>query len=70
LNKIPVGSGMIPRSLSALSVQLKPGAYLIDNNMQLKATMGVSIPQIPVILSCECLSRIKVDPTWRVPCLL
>jgi hypothetical protein len=62
LNKIAVGFGITPRSLSALSVQLKLGAYAIDSNMQLNATMGVSIPQIPDIFNSECLSRFNMHP--------
>ena len=65
LKSIAVGFGMMPRSLSALSIQLKPSAYVIDKSMQLNATTGASIPQIPGIFNPNRLSGFNID---RTPC--
>jgi hypothetical protein len=51
LNKTDAGLCMTPRSLSALSVQLKSGAYEIAKRTQPKATKGVIMPQRPDIFS-------------------
>ena len=47
----PVAPGTMPRSLKALSVQLKGGYDQMANNIQANASIGAAIPEAAPILS-------------------
>ena len=51
LNRMAVKPSWTPKSLKAFSVQLKLGEEAIASDMHVNATIGVSTPQIPDILS-------------------
>jgi len=51
LKRVDVAPSTMPRSLSALSVQLNCGQRSIARNMQMKASIGAAIPHEPKIFS-------------------
>jgi hypothetical protein len=57
LKNVDVAPSTMPRSLRALSVQLNCGERVIASDVHVKATIGVTMPQEPKILS-------RTRPLW------